>query len=927
MRPSPQYIVRPMPGQPQFIRGPPIMRPRPPPQMQQQQQNLPERRNTNTSFVAPQRRFRPEGNTMQQQHHQQQGPPLIIPSQLLGRSASLNNSPQYDPPGHHFQGRPSSRSSFEALDDSFYGFQNNNRSYTPVKNPTLTMNTLNDLVDQGHSLFSKHLYTDAITKWTEALELSLESHDLFTESKILSNIGCVLRIQGKHAQSLEYFDLAFDRSARYLVESQKTPGAASPWIYLVLQVIDVDESKYSSNTPAHLNEITRSSSVRSISSGVSSTSSTFQGSGGNPAFGPPIVVAIMDLASNTGNIHFCMGNFEESIKWHDQCIRLSEAVLEEFPLPIGHETPLQKANSLHAKSSRNKRVAKDVKMVVRLSYLHRTTILAQIRSYTHLSMCFLQMGQDDEASYYSKRAESLSKYFNDHSKSTPAPLRTSSISNTTIVIDQTRLYDAAVCANMGTVLFTMGRIPRALELHEHAAKLFNEIGDASALAKERGNLGCIWLEIGKALNSLHWISVIGGDGGGEDAVLNDESSSFWGGPRVEGFGAEDGVVCAGSKLLEKALIMVAGMLEKSKRLDDWMGVMTSCINLAVCYTVSQQPFMALFCLSRMLHLVEGTEDLLCVPPYFETQALFVLCQALFVLIRLQPCTDELLFTSDDHDSPNHPVAVNTLLRALGVDWIDIATITGEQLSHLLVMCSERLQQGMNRQSLIKPMLESNKLVLDSLKKKDLISKLTLGKLNWMMGSGIIGCTSANEAAFDSLDGDIRGSCTINGENWFSSASLGVVEIGGGSSGDEIGFINKMLGVGEVVERGESDLGEYYGGPVPGIFELAADLVGYSLWLAMRGKCESFDLLGSLRVYVEDGESFESIRQRLMRVAKKLYLEQLNFCEECLEATLAYSRDVSGSGLVPVSAKGAGAKFVKDPFSNGVICFGCSHFMQ
>jgi hypothetical protein len=235
-----------------------------------------------------------------------------------------------------------------------------------------------------------------------------------------------------------------------------------------------------------------------------------------------------------------------------------------------------------------------MKHVVQLSYLHRNTLLAQIRSYSHLAMCFLSRGEDEESLYYSNRANSLVTYFSDQSKATRAPSRTSAFSRTTVVIDQTRLYDATVCANAGTISYTMGSVPKSLEMHEHAAKLFNEIGDASALAKERGNLGCIWLEIGKALNSLHWIDTIetAADGAHSyedvETIVFDASSPFWGPPQIDKGESDDeskdgngGVVCAGSKLVEKAIIMVIGMMEKSKRLDDWMGVMTSCLNLGI----------------------------------------------------------------------------------------------------------------------------------------------------------------------------------------------------------------------------------------------------------------------------------------------------------------------------------------------------------
>jgi hypothetical protein len=72
---------------------------------------------------------------------------------------------------------------------------------------------------------------------------------------------------------------------------------------------------------------------------------------------------------------------------------------------------------------------------------------------------------------------------------------------------------------------------------------------------------------------------------------------------------------------------------------------------------------------------------------------------------------------------------------------------------------------------------------------------------------------------------------------------------------------------------------------------------------------------------------EGIRGTLVGAARRCYLDQLRFCWLCLQTTLRYSaegKESGGSGLVPVSADGAGAKFLESSWENGVLVFPCEH---
>jgi hypothetical protein len=208
--------------------------------------------------------------------------------------------------------------------------------------------------------------------------------------------------------------------------------------------------------------------------------------------------------------------------------------------------------------------------------------------------------------------------------------------------------------------------------------------------------------------------------------------------------------------------------------------------------------MALFYLTRMLHQSDGSEQegVLCIPPYFETQVMFILGQAFYLLARLEPSTDGVLFSSDDPDSPNHPEAVNTLLRALGIEWIDVSNkISSEIISKLLVECLERIQQPQSSRHAVlppKPHLESDKMMLDSVKRRVIVTKTTIGKINWLHGAGSHLSTEAHQAELEDVSAEEREGWCIEGETWLKDAATFTGEMSNIGIGRDIGFINSML---------------------------------------------------------------------------------------------------------------------------------------
>lgn len=259
-----------------------------------------------------------------------------------------------------------------------------------------------------------------------------QSLDALTRARVLSNMASVSRISGDLESALQYVTESWE-----CVEGYVGACTSTSWVYLVSTVFDIE-----------CKAVTRTSSV-------GSTSSTSSESLEKP--GPPLVGAVLDLTLATANVHHCLGDIVQAKRYHGLNIRLIEGLFEEFPLPAGYETPLQHP-------ARRKKGTS-----VKLSWIHSRAV--RIHALVLSALALL-----DKDAAQASLARDLTGYL--------------------VPFVDARDLDACISANAGTVEFYCGRVTSALALHEHAAKVFNEVGDGAALAKERGNLGCIWLEIG-----------------------------------------------------------------------------------------------------------------------------------------------------------------------------------------------------------------------------------------------------------------------------------------------------------------------------------------------------------------------------------------------------------------------------------------------
>ncbi|KAI8832518.1 hypothetical protein BC829DRAFT_448964 [Chytridium lagenaria] len=98
--------------------------------------------------------------------------------------------------------------------------------------------------------------------------------------------------------------------------------------------------------------------------------------------GPPIYVLFMDICTSIGNAHFVKGKYLNAMTWHQSCLDLAQDAFIKWPL-----TPM---------SSRD--------MSIKLSYLHRSSIIARSRSFSHMGLCLHRLGEPHRAVKFHHRA-------------------------------------------------------------------------------------------------------------------------------------------------------------------------------------------------------------------------------------------------------------------------------------------------------------------------------------------------------------------------------------------------------------------------------------------------------------------------------------------------------------------------------------------
>ncbi|KAI8839854.1 hypothetical protein BJ741DRAFT_599001, partial [Chytriomyces cf. hyalinus JEL632] len=259
---------------------------------------------------------------------------------------------------------------------------------------------------------------------------------------------------------------------------------------------------------SHSSKITRMASLDSFSSS-SSAESTSSSSAGTPSVSqipidPVLLVSILNLATNTGNLYFTTHHYQLATILHEAALDLSQDILTTFPLPA----KTAPTSTLSTSS-------------IKLSYIHAHTLMTKNRSMSHLSLCLGAIGDVHRAVRFGQMAQSGST-----SVAGPQPAdRAGSHAR------QWRFTRAGVAGNLARAQFAVGRYVEGIrgcvaavdlyartetfmdEKDEHKEKDKHKDKDKAASQADRAgllralaNVGACWVEAGRLGCTVHvWV--------------------------------------------------------------------------------------------------------------------------------------------------------------------------------------------------------------------------------------------------------------------------------------------------------------------------------------------------------------------------------------------------------------------------------------
>ncbi|KAJ3102295.1 hypothetical protein HDU97_000652 [Phlyctochytrium planicorne] len=547
---------------------------------------------------------------------------------------------------------------------------------------------IQELLDAGATAFSppNQNYAEAFDSWEKASELALGDNDMFTYAKAISNMGCALRNLSMFDHALALQKLAWSSALRYVEEKQRC-DETSLWLQIVLRTLDLEELSIERMAYIDTEAFSRTVARRAATMKNYLTNGKEAASSPDVASGPPIVVWFMDLCTNLGNAYFSVGNFEEAVDWHSKCLLLAENVLEETHIPRQFQRSVAElsAYSYYSQNPATRLIATSSSPRINLSYLHKSTLLAQARSLTHLGVICQYYGLDDNAfqchyhasallSYYGSRSPSFTEVEKEKGK---APAQNASKPWYTMQLD---LYEGGMAVNLATALHAKGRVPAALDRLNRAIRLFTANNDVCGKSKALANAASLKIEVGKVIGNLHWLRNMDTQARGAGEV--DECKRYWGPPRLTGINLELGEPdesanrSAGSPWVEDGLKSLGEQIVEMKKRQDYFGVMTGLLNQANGYLIYGNPYMALHSLTRMIREDLGSVSPTprSIPPLLHYQTFYTMVQAFFLLTRLQLGPQHALYPGPFATPENgYPVFdsdhVDELLRQMGMNFI------------------------------------------------------------------------------------------------------------------------------------------------------------------------------------------------------------------------------------------------------------------
>ncbi|KAL2914402.1 hypothetical protein HK105_205969 [Polyrhizophydium stewartii] len=443
--------------------------------------------------------------------------------------------------------------------------------HIPSRGASKQKTTIDDLLSSGAAALAppKSDLREALRKWAEALAIADREFDMLRKAKAQSNIGCALRSAGHVVAAKQYLEESWASTLDYIKSaSSRFP---SNWLQIAIRALDLEGDQLDDAfvTSSEMSRAHRPPSIRSISSDASlgATAAAAASQQNEAALGPPIVVWLMQLTNNLGNAYFSVGDYEAAILQYENCKRLVETTLEEYPLPEDLVAAIHSASSSAATATAADAASNNPRSTpapptkqFRLSYLHRQALIAQARSLTHLGAAFGALGFSASSIQHHRAAHAL---LTTVAASIPAMssaahfarARTTSMTRPNTGLAETTMLQAAVVSNIGSAWHAVGEFGKAVEWHEKGVAMFSTVwahslhhsqsqsrmsdyqqppptppsgGDASSVssaslyvgdislnhvvttdeARQQANLAMMYIELGRSINEFEWLHLV-----------------------------------------------------------------------------------------------------------------------------------------------------------------------------------------------------------------------------------------------------------------------------------------------------------------------------------------------------------------------------------------------------------------------------------
>ncbi|KAI8622822.1 hypothetical protein BC830DRAFT_1087924 [Chytriomyces sp. MP71] len=191
-------------------------------------------------------------------------------------------------------------------------------------------------------------------------------------------------------------------------------------------------------------KMTRMGSLDSFSTVASSESAPSASPFPQIPVDPVLLVTVLDLCTNTGNLYYTMQSYQVATFFHESCLDLAQDILTTIPLPA-KEPPASPTSS------------------IKLSYLHSNTLMAKSRSMSHLSLCLGACGDVHRAVRFGQMS-----FASIASVAGPQPADRAGVH-----AKQWRFTRAAIAGNLGRAQFAVGRYVEGMRGCVAAVKAFS----------------------------------------------------------------------------------------------------------------------------------------------------------------------------------------------------------------------------------------------------------------------------------------------------------------------------------------------------------------------------------------------------------------------------------------------------------------------